>query len=294
MRRFVKAEIFKLYKNKTFRVLCVVSLVVAIFSFSMLKLVSSEDFIKSSLKGMTQEQQQQFINQLKGVSSSTGKIQPGSLGVHVESKDMFHPTGDEIFHASFGNGIIEIFLAILIGAIVAREYTSGTIKNSIAYGKKREYYYLSKIVSVSLGLIILLAIQVAVITVAFCISSGWGEAFTITELFKMAGVFAAAVMVAMGTASLLILLSTLLKSSGATIGIGIGVFSILPMIVAFLYGRYSWFDKIYNCTVGYNWTLATSVKATSGDVLKAAAVGLVTLIISTTLGILVFKKQDIK
>lgn len=294
MRRFVKAELFKLYKNRTFRVLCIVSFVVALFSLSMLKLVTSESFMKNSLKGMTQEQQQQFMNQMKGVNSSNGKIQPGSLGVHVESKDMFHPTGDEIFHSSFGSGIIEIFLAILIGAVVAKEYTSGTIKNSIAYGKRREYYYLSKIVSVSVGLVILLAIQVAVITAGFCITSGWGGIFTLAELFKMIGVFAAAVIVGMGTASLLILLSTLLKSSGATIGIGIGVFSILPVITAFLYGKYSWFDRIYDCTVGYNWMLVTSVKATSGDILKAAVAGLITLIISTAFGIVVFKKQDIK
>lgn len=294
MHRFVKAEIFKLYKDRTFRVLCIVSLVVAVFSLSMLKLVSSESFIKSSLKGMTQEQQQQFMNQLKSAGSSNGKIQPGNIGMHIDSKDMFHPTGDEIFHAAFGSGIIEIFLAVLIGAVVAKEYTSGTIKNSIAYGKKREYYYLSKIVSIFIGMIILLTIQVLVVTLGFSIISGWVGAFTLTELFKMIGVFLAAVVVGMGTASLLILLSTLIKSSGATIGIGIGVFCILPMVVAFLYGKFSWFDKIYNCTVGYNWALATSVKASSGDVLKAAAVGLVTLIISTVLGIMVFKKQDIK
>lgn len=174
MRRFVKAEIFKLYKNRTFVVLCIVSLVVAVFSLSMLKLVSSESFIKSSLKGMTQEQQQQFMNQLKSASSSNGKIQPGNIGMHIDSKDMFHPTGDEIFHAAFGSGIIEIFLAVLIGAVVAKEYTSGTIKNSIAYGKKREYYYLSKIVSVSIGMIILLAIQVLVVTLGFSIISRLG------------------------------------------------------------------------------------------------------------------------
>lgn len=295
MLRLIKAELFKLFKTKSFMVLCIIAVLIACMTIGVTKLMSSEDFLRSSLKGMTQEQQDQYIKQLQ-VSSNSGDdvVTPGGMGVHIPTKNLFKPTAKETFYGAFGSGVIEIFLAVLAGAIVAKEYSSGTIKNTLAYGNRREYYYISKLISISTALVILLALMVAVATVVNTFIFGWGETFTFYSFINIIKVFISATLVGMATASLMMLLATIFKSNGSTIGIGICIFVVLPTFVSFLYGKFHWFDKIYKCTVNYNWALATSIKASNGDVFKAAMVGIITTIIALIAGIAVFKKQDIK
>ena len=49
MLRLIKAEIFVLFKTRTFKVLCVISILLGLMLVGLSKLISSEDFIKSSL-----------------------------------------------------------------------------------------------------------------------------------------------------------------------------------------------------------------------------------------------------
>lgn len=295
MPRLIHAEIYKLFKTRTFTVLCVVAILLSLLSIGTAKMMSSKDFIKSSLKGMSEQQQEQYIDQLQKMNSqSASKVAVGSIGIHYYSKDMFHPTAKEIFYGSFGNGVMEILLAVLIGAVAASEYSSGTIKNILAYGKKREYYYISKLIAISVGFAILLGIMVTVTTVGSTIIFGWGVPFDIAQALQILKVFIAATIVGLGLISLLMLLSTLVKSNGTTIVLGIIIFSILPTVISFLYGRYTWFDKVYESTVSYNWALATFIHATNSDILKTMAVGIITLLVAGTAGIVVFKNQDIK
>ena len=289
MLRLVKAEIYILFKTRTFKVLCVIALLLGLL------LVGESSMSQSSLKGMSPEQQNQYVENNKIPNDTNASVvQSGSMGIHLSAKDIFHPTAMEIFYSSFGSGIMETLMAILIGAMVGSEYSSGTIKNIIAYGKKRDYYYISKLVACSVGFIIILGIIVLIPTVSWGFMFGWGEAFTITQILQIVAVFAGATVVGMGIISLLMLLATLVRSNGSTIGIGIVVMSILPMIIASFYGKYGWFDKIYEDTLSYNWALATSIRATNGEILKAVSVGFITLVIATIGGITIFKKQDIK
>lgn len=296
MLRLVKAEIYILFKTRAFRVLCVIAVILGLLLVGLSRMASSEDFLKSSLTGMSEEQQDQYIESIQNSNNGDSPIvQPGGgMGFILNSKDIFHPTAKELFHSSFGAGAMEILMAVLIGAMVAGEYSSGTIKNILAYGKKREYYYISKLLACTVGFAVILGIMVTLATVICSFMYGWGEPFTITQAVELVKVFAGAIAVGMGIISILMLLATLVKSNGSTIGIGIVVMAVLPTIISFLYGKYTWFDKIYESTTSYNWALVTSVRAANGDVLKAAAVGLITMLIATAGGITIFKRQDIK
>lgn len=295
MLRLINAEIYILFKSRVFKVLCVVAIVMALILIGMSKLVSSEDFIKSNLKGMTPEQQQQVMQQLQSANDENAPVvQTGNLGFHISSKDIFHPKASEIFYGSFGAGVIEILMAVLIGGMVAGEYSSGTIKNILAYGKKREYYYISKLIAITVGLIVILGIMVTLATIGCTLMFGWGKPFDAGGVVELLKVFGSASIVAMAVISLLMIVATLVKSNGSTIGIGIVAFSVLPTIISFLYGKYAWFDKLYEITPSYNWALTTSIRATNGDLLKAIMVSLITILIAAAGGIMIFKKQDIK
>ena len=75
----------------------------------------------------------------------------------MEAKDIMNPTAIEVYHSSFGSGVIEILIGILVAALMAKEYSQGTIKNFLAYGKKREEFYLAKFIAIVVGIAIILA-----------------------------------------------------------------------------------------------------------------------------------------
>ncbi|WP_461204756.1 ABC transporter permease subunit [Clostridium sp. DL1XJH146] len=299
MLRLLRAEIYKLFRNRAFIILCIIALGFGILNFGMTKLVSSEDFIRSSLSNMSEEEKDVAIEQLKlatevGTTEDTTIITPGRIGSTAQVKDIFNPKAKESFHSGFGQGTIEILLTILIAALVAKEYSSGTIKNMLAYGKKRRDYYLSKFLASSIGAVILLGITVFSNLILSSLVFPWGGAFDFYEFIYIVKIFGTALIVVMAMISLMMLLASILKSSGATIGIGISIFVLLPTVIAFLYGRYTWFDKIFESTVSYNYALATAAYSTNNDIIKAITISLITIIISLIAGISIFNKQDIK
>ncbi|WP_238882706.1 ABC transporter permease subunit [Clostridium sp. YIM B02551] len=293
MTRLIKAEIYKVYKTRVIKVLCVIMILLAVMLLGISKLLSSEDFIKSSLKGMPEAQQEQLMNQLQSTNNDDASIvQPGGgTGFHIAAKDIFHPKGGEIYYASYGVGAIEVIMSILIGAVVAGEYSSGTIKNILAYGKKREHYYLSKLIAIAIAVGVLLGIMVSIASIGAGIMYGWGSGVGIIEVLKT---FIAALIVGTSVSSLIMLIATLAKSNGTTIGIGIVLFTVVPTIISNFYGKYNWFDRLYEITPAYNWAVITSTHATSGDFTKAIIVAIITILIATLSGIMIFKKQDIR
>ena len=289
MLRSVKAELYKLFKNRTFKVLCILSIVLSIImAISASPLM--EKVLNDSLKGMSPEQKAQFMELMSGSSSEDTVITPGQLGVHSP----LNPTTIEVFHSSFGSGVIEIILGVLVAAMMAKEYSQGTIKNSLAYGRKRTEFYLSKFLALILGVTIILVLLTTISTTAAFIMNGWGGPFKFVQILEMARTFLAAIIANSAMIALIMIIATLVKSNGATIGITVAVFIVIPSIVSFFYGVYPWFDKIYEITPFYNSALATAANASGADVLRAMIIGLVTMAISLFLGTSVFKTQDIK
>lgn len=290
MLRLLKAEWYKMIKSKSFKILCIIALLLGLLNVLTTNLIS-EEFVKESLG--TQVSQEQIDNILNNNSDQI--VSPGSLGFHTSgAKDPFNVTGLEAFHFSFGAGVIEIFIAVLVGTMVAKEYSEGTIKNTLAYGKKRTSFYMAKFINILLGSTLIMAIMTGVATIGVTITKGWGEQFTISQLLNILSTFAGAVIVFGAVAAIIMLISTLVKSNGATIGISVVIFILLPTISSFLYGIYDWFDKIYELSLFYNSALVTAVKAGSADILKATIIALITMIIALGAGLTIFKIQDVK
>lgn len=289
MLRSFKAELYKLFKNRTFKVLCVVSIFLSILMAASASPLM-EKVLEDSLKGMPPEQREQMMAQIDSASSGETVVTPGQLGFHGSLK----PTTIEVFHTSFGAGVVEILIGILVAAMMAKEYSQGTIKNSLAYGRRRTEFYLSKFLAIIIGILVILALLTTISTIAALIMNGWGEPFKYVQLLEMARTFLAAVIVNASIAAIIMVIATLIKNNGGTIGISVGVFILVPTILAYFYGVYNWFDKIYEVTPFYNAALATSAGASGGDVLKSIIIGIVTMGIALFLGNGIFKTQDIK
>lgn len=293
MLKAIQAELYKLFKNRTFKVLICVAVLLSTLTVFMCSSVF-EKILNDSLGNMPQDQKEVLMEQLTSMSESEAIVTPGQLGIQLQAKDMMNPTSIEVYHASFGSGVIEIIIGILVGALIAKEYSQGTIKNFLAYGKRREEFYLAKFVSMVIAVTIILAVITILPTIVVTLMNGWGQAFEISQLLGMIKTFVASVIAGSAVAALAMIIATLVKSNGATIGITVAIFIGIPTLAGFLYGIYPWFDRVYEVLPFYNSALATSIKAGNGDLLRSVIISLVTIAISLFVGIKIFKSQDIK
>lgn len=293
MLKAIQAELYKLFKNRTFKVLICVAVLLSTLTVVMCSSVF-EKILNDSLGNMPQDQKEVLMEQLTSMSESEAIVTPGQLGIQLQAKDIMNPTSIEVYHASFGSGVIEIIIGILVGALIAKEYSQGTIKNFLAYGKRREEFYLAKFVSMVIAVTIILAVMTILPTIVVTLMNGWGKAFEISQLLGMIKTFVASVIAGSAVAALAMIIATLVKSNGATIGITVAIFIGIPTLAGFLYGIYPWFDRVYEVLPFYNSALATSIKAGNGDLLRSVIISLVTIAISLFMGIKIFKSQDIK
>lgn len=293
MLKAIQVELYKLFKNRTFKVLICVAVLLSTLTVVMCSSVF-EKILNDSLGNMPQDQKEVLMEQLTSMSESEAIVTPGQLGIQLQAKDMMNPTSIEVYHASFGSGVIEIIIGILVGALIAKEYSQGTIKNFLAYGKRREEFYLAKFVSMVIAVTIILAVMTILPTIVVTLMNGWGKAFEISQLLGMIKTFVASVIAGSAVAALAMIIATLVKSNGATIGITVAIFIGIPTLAGFLYGIYPWFDRVYEVLPFYNSALATSIKAGNGDLLRTVIISLVTIAISLFVGIKIFKSQDIK
>lgn len=293
MLKAIQAELYKLFKNRTFKVLIFVGILLSTLVIVMCSSVF-EQILSDSLGNMPEDQKQVLIEQMESISKSDSVVTPGQLGVQLQAKDIMNPTALEVYHSSFGSGVIEILTGILVAALMAKEYSQGTIKNFLAYGKKREEFYLAKFIAIVVAIAIILAVMTILPTIAVTIMNGWGQAFEISQLLGMIKTFVASLIASSAVATLAMIIATLVKSNGATIGITVAIFIGIPTFAGFLYGIYPWFDRVYEVLPFYNSALASSIKAGNGDLLRSVVIALITIAISLFVGIRVFKAQDIK
>lgn len=293
MLKAIQAELYKLFKNRTFKVLIFVGILLSTLVIVMCSSVF-EQTLSDSLGNMPEDQKQVIIEQMESISKSDSVVTPGQLGVQLQAKDIMNPTALEVYHSSFGSGVIEILTGILVAALMAKEYSQGTIKNFLAYGKKREEFYLAKFIAIVVAIAIILAVMTILPTIAVTIMNGWGQAFEISQLLGMIKTFVASLIASSAVATLAMIIATLVKSNGATIGITVAIFIGIPTFAGFLYGIYPWFDRVYEVLPFYNSALASSIKAGNGDLLRSVVIALITIAISLFVGIRVFKAQDIK
>lgn len=293
MIKAIQAELYKLFKNRTFAVLICVTVLLSTLTVVMCSPIF-EQILSDSLGDMPEEQKAMLMEQMTAMSDSDAIVTPGEVGIHLKAKDMMNPTAIEVYHASFGSGVMEILIGILVAALMAKEYSQGTIKNFLAYGKKREEFYLAKFVAMVVAIAIISAVMTILPTVIVIIMNGWGETFEFLQLVGMIKTFMVSVIASSAVAALAMVIATLVKSNGATIGITVAIFMGVPTFAGFLYGIYPWFDRIYEVLPFYNSALATSIKAGNGDLLRSVIISLVTIGISLFVGIRIFKAQDIK
>lgn len=285
MIRLIKAEMYKLIKCTAFRIVCVIGLILAglvIFS-------SSETFTAflESTSGLTPEQQAELMN---AAANSNQVVNPGNIGFMMPLKNGAY----DIYFSAFGSGVIEIFVGVLVGSMMAKEYAQGTMKNCLAYGKSRVSFYIAKFIAIVMAVVIITAIMTVLSVTVVYFMNGWGREMSSSDIGKMVLNFIASIMGSSSVVAIIMIIASLTRGNGATIGITVILFLLVPSVIGMFYGKNEIFDLIYEFTPYYNNALAIAPKAEISELLKSMMISSGLIIGCLSIGGYIFKKQDIK
>jgi ABC-2 type transport system permease protein len=188
-------------------------------------------------------------------------------------------------------------LGILIGVFasdyIVTEFTSGYIKNLISYGHKRISIFISKSIVYYMGIIIISFIAPVIMAGINTAINGYGEAINFNSLMFLLRLILimSLVYIAIGSISVLAAFSS--KSVNITIMtiVALDFINRIFNIIAIQKPSLEW---IYGKFIFSQPGIVLSDKVGAPEILQAVSISLITLFLTTIIGIYAFKKSDIK
>ncbi|MFT4414359.1 ABC transporter permease [Fredinandcohnia humi] len=194
------------------------------------------------------------------------------------------------------NGLtILLVMSAFISFFIGEEFQNGTIRNALSLGRIRTHYYLSKFVISALLSLVGVIVMTAIGMISFSVVFGFGDVAGISDYFSFAiKSFSTLYLLILANVSIYVMISFLSKNSGIsliwsflyTIGTGFGA-GIFQQTKHFKYVT-NWYTESF---------LFYSDFARPADITQfpeMIMVSLITIVLSSTLGILIFKRTDIK
>ncbi|WP_068675063.1 ABC transporter permease [Oceanobacillus sp. Castelsardo] len=192
------------------------------------------------------------------------------------------------------NGLtILLVISAFINFFIGEEFQNGTIRNTLSLGRSRTHYYLSKFVIAAFVSLVGVIGMTAIGMISFSIVFGFGEVAEIGNYFNYAiKTFSTLYLLILANVSIYVMISFITKNSSFAL-----VWSFLYTIATgFLPGMFLQTEHFKQVT---NWFTETFLFYSdfAKDIAqfpKMVLVSLVTIVLSSALGILLFKRTDIK
>ncbi|ARF17836.1 ABC transporter permease [Sporosarcina ureae] len=194
------------------------------------------------------------------------------------------------------NGLtILLVMSAFISFFIGEEFQNGTIRNALSLGRSRTHYYLSKLVIAALLSLVGVFIMTVIGMISFTVVFGFGDVAEITNYYSYAlKSFGILYLLVLASVSIFVMISFLTKNSSFSL-----IWSFLYTIATGLLPGI--FQKTEHFKQVTNWFSETflfySNFATPEDMAlypEMAIVSLITIVISSALGIVLFKRSDIK
>jgi hypothetical protein len=258
MLNLLRADFFKLKKDRTF-----MAAIIIMFIFSILNPLT---FL--ILKNMVNtEMPDQFAN----LFDASGR------GVFLMGFNIFNNSG--------------LILPIMIVLFLAREFQYGTIRNKLITGKSRVQVYLSDlIVGTVFGIVMVTILSVLSLAIGTLIL-GYGSAFSLSFILKVyiSGLFIFIVSFAIST-----FLVFVTRSIAFSLIVNLFLLVIVGALGTALSGKNVILDKIMNLTIVGQTVTVMAGQVTTAFMFKTVLTSIVTLIVITFAGIILFEKADLK
>ena len=191
--------------------------------------------------------------------------------------------------------LLVILASVLIAAIVCAEYQRNTIRNIAACGVPRWQIYTVKLIVCAAATLALFFVILGTLTGFLSVLNGFGDVgfgkYTLTLLNVVLQVVALSVVTTF--------IADLTRSTGATIGISIGMVSVFMGLVTIvsmavsgtLLTAVEFIGELYP---GYGMYKAAEFDLSAGKALRLLAMGICSTVIFTFGGIFLFTKRDLK
>ena len=261
MFNIIKTDLYKFFKSKTFYVILLVTIL-----FASLNVIGTYFALKNIADG----------------------TMTGPNAEHMVAN------GRELLIAAFGGGIVLMLITVMSSMFIAKEYSTGVIKDTVSSGISRYKIFLSKVIVSSFASVLLIIINILYQGVFISILIDYGAVFNWEEVLFLFKIFINATFAILAFNALFVSFATFFKSLGAALGINIGllmfgglIFSLIALIS----------DKISTITeywIGNNitaviWNFTENIYEWKTLIISASY-----LTVAIIFGLLVFKRQDIK
>lgn len=210
-------------------------------------------------------------------------------------------TSKDYLFNTISNGNLGLFLAIIAGIFIGKEFTQGTVRNLIGRGIDRKHFYLSKLLSLTTLLFAYMCILLIVGGI-FTAFKGYGEPFTGAQFGILMRSFALQFLTLISSVSIFVMLAFLCRSSGSTIGACIGFYlvisilsSVLSVVGAIDQANTQTLEAVcYFLPYGQSTIAASSKDLTTIQIVAVIVMPIVYTALSTIIGLVTFEKRDIK
>ena len=257
MNKILKAELLKLFNSRTFKAVIIASIVIA-YLFPIIHILGEK----------------QFNLQANGESIKANFI----------------------FFEIISTDVMAILMSMIVSESVAKEYSEGTMKNTLAYGVKRTKFYFAKYIANVIVMLIVMAIMSIGSTLLFTLIKGWGQQFEMSQLINMVRYFFGSAVIFAAMLAVIMFISTVVKSGGTTITLTVIIFILIPFILKVVSSLNisELVNKMYGVTLCYNFNIVKAVGSSNFEIIKASLIGFVWMVIALSAGAGLLKKQEIK
>lgn len=289
MQNLLRSDFYKLKRAKPFWV-CVI-LCVSIALITIVANKAALELIRNMPEAIGQDIQSNIEN---AQNETVFGITSSQTGI----SDIENASGYAYIAEAFGSGeIFPILLCIFCCLFITREFSQRTIQNSIAVGKSRYHAYISKLITLFVGTLILQCVYWISHVVLASLFFGFGTVLDVEKVLAILRMICLQSLLNAGAASLFIMLAFVMRGTGVTLSVGITGFMfvrVLLQVGGFLLG------KALNMNVNLdaawltsNMTLAGSFDLSTSETLRIALVGIAYIVLPACVGARVFAMRDL-
>lgn len=190
-----------------------------------------------------------------------------------------------------------MILPILIGILVCKDFSAGTVRNKIITGHSKASVYVSILIS-SVALGAALFALYALLTLGIgSLFLGYGAEFNMTELLYILKTLVMGVLIFACACALAVLLGALTRSIGLTIVLEIAaalVISLLGSLNSLPIALPDWMEKVSRINPVYQISLASAGSVTNELFVTSLITSAVYLVLFGGIGLIIFRKADQK
>jgi ABC-2 type transport system permease protein len=182
-----------------------------------------------------------------------------------------------------------VLQAIFITMLITSEYSTETIKDPVSLGFSRGKIYISKLIMVSLGSILMMLVAILTTGITSIFIFGFYGAFSLYDFLLLLRMFFIHVLLYSAYGSIFLMIAFLIKNIGGTMAFTT-FFSLILGSLSSVVGN-SYYGRIL---LLMNFSSTAMPHPQVVDIRMAIAVAISYLILCSSIGGLTFKMQDIK